>query len=345
MALWNRLPEQMATHWGADGVVDGYSGRAFAVFALPLSMLALHWFCIWVTAKDPGNQNQNQKATGMILWICPFFSLFAGGVIYFASFTRVFAMKAVTLLPLGILFVVIGNYLPKLRQNRTMGIKIKWTLADEENWNATHRLGGKVWVAGGLLLLLSVFLPEELMAGAMFVLIVLMVAIPMIYSWQYYKKQVSAGKVPKKAEISMGKGGKWIGVIACLITVFSLVLVVVLGFTGDLQVQYDDTSFTIEASYWSDLTVEYAAIDSVEYREYCEPGRRTNGFGSPRLSMGTFYNEEFGTYTRYSYTACKACVVVKSGEKTLVIGGADVERTKEIYQEILDGRENLSQYK
>ena len=61
-------------------------------------------------------------------------------------------------------------------------------------------------------------------------------------------------------------------------------------------------------------------------------GSREWGFGSPTLLMGSFKNEEFGMYTRYTYTSCDACVVLTSGEKVLVLNGADEAATKAIYE-------------
>jgi len=103
-----------------------------------------------------------------------------------------------------------------------------------------------------------------------------------------------------------------------------------------IAVNCGETSFTVEATYWPDLTVEYDAVDSVEYRTEDTPGVRTGGFGSARLMMGNFRNEEFGNYTRYSYTGRGPCVVVTSEEKILVLGGRNVEETERIYQTLLE---------
>ena len=100
--------------------------------------------------------------------------------------------------------------------------------------------------------------------------------------------------------------------------------------------QYEETSFTIQASYWEDLTVDYAAVDSIEYREEWVPGSRTNGFGSPRLLVGTFKNEEFGSYTRYSYTGCDVSVVLHVDDRVLVLSGADTASTQAIYEQLAE---------
>ncbi|MGM9951746.1 MAG: SdpI family protein [Lysinibacillus sp.] len=333
--LWNELPEQMTTHWGADGNADGWSSRTFAVVGLPLILLAVHWVCIFLTAKDPKNKDQNRKVFGMVLWICPVVSIFASGITYAAAFGKEFNMDIIVLLLIGLMFVVIGNYLPKCKQNYTIGIRVKWTLANEENWNATHRVGGKVWVIGGLLLMVCVFLPKAMIPWVLMIVLPILAVVPIVYSYVYYKKQVAAGTAPEKATVPISKWSKLISAVVLTgVTIMTAVLLVVL-FTGNIEVQYGDTYFTLEASYWDDLTVEYAAIDSIEYRESCEAGSRVNGFGSPRLSMGAFQNDEFGNYTRYSYTKCESCVVLTVDGKILVVSGADAESTKAIYENLL----------
>ena len=188
LILWDRLPEKMATHWNFNAEADGWSGRPFAVFALPLIMLAVHWICVIVTAIDPKNRNQTHKAVSVIFWICPFVSLFMGAAIYAAAFGMDFGMNTVLPVFLGLIFAVIGNYLPTCKQNYTVGIKVPWALENEENWNATHRFGGKVWVIGGVLLMLCAFLPKAVMYYVFFVMVMLLSIIPIIYSYMYHRR-------------------------------------------------------------------------------------------------------------------------------------------------------------
>ena len=189
LVFWNELPEQMITHWRWDGTADGWSSRAFAVFALPVFIFAIHWLCIFGTTMDPKNKGQNNKVFGVVLWITPLLSLVVNGMIYAVSLDIEVRPNLIATLLVGITFVVIGNYLPKCKQNHTIGIKVKWTLENEENWNATHRISGKIWVAGGLLLIACAFLPVFVIPFIMVATIVLLVAIPFIYSYRYHKKQ------------------------------------------------------------------------------------------------------------------------------------------------------------
>lgn len=331
LVFWDELPERMATHWGFDGKVDGWSNRYFSVFALPIIILVIHWLCILCTLIDPKNKNQNSKVFSIVIWITPIISLVANGVIYAVSFGKEFDPYIITSILMGLMFVVIGNYLPKCKQNYTIGIKVKWTLGNEENWNATHRIGGRIWVVGGLLLMMSMFLPNFIALWVMFVSIIVLVSIPVIYSYRYYRKQLKEGSI---ANIPTSKSNKIIYIVSLFGVIATLIFVWIIMFTGDIEVKYGEESLTIEASYWSDLTIEYDAINNIEYRDNDNKGLRTNGFGSARLLAGAFRNEEFGNYTRYSYTKCNACVVLNVEGKILVISDLDIERTKVIYENI-----------
>nr|WP_275450028.1 SdpI family protein [Clostridium massiliodielmoense] len=82
-----------------------------------------------------------------------------------------------------------GNYLPKCKQNYTVGIKLPWTLNSEENWNKTHRLGGYVWMAGGLILCILTWL-NIYRQIATIVIVVIISVIPIVYSFLLYKKGI-----------------------------------------------------------------------------------------------------------------------------------------------------------
>ena len=75
LIMWNKLPEKMPTHWGFSGEVDGWSDKPFAIFFIPLFMLAIHLVCAVATSIDPKNQGVNSKVFTLVLWICPVLSV------------------------------------------------------------------------------------------------------------------------------------------------------------------------------------------------------------------------------------------------------------------------------
>lgn len=189
LLLWNRLPDQIATHWSIGNTPDGWAGKELVVFGLPAFMLALQWLCVWATSLDPKMKDTNGKPMKIILWLCPVLSLCCCGVIYGYALGIEFNMTNVALLLVGMLFLVIGNYMPKCKQSFTLGVRIPWTLKSEANWNATHRIAGRVWMVGGLLLMLCVFLPQNLLGVGVLVIMPLLVLVPVVYSFIFYKRE------------------------------------------------------------------------------------------------------------------------------------------------------------
>lgn len=185
--FWDELPQTMVTHWSANGTPDGFSSKAFAVFVPTLVIFAAHWICAVSMLLFSNYKKQSPKAVGFVLWIMPAVSVFCNAMMYAAAFGAEWNISVIAPVLFGLLFAVIGNYLPKVRQNAVFGIKLPWTLKNEENWNKTHRLAGKVWMVGGALQMLAAFVPKY--AFAIFlVVLVLLVLIPTVYSYCLYRK-------------------------------------------------------------------------------------------------------------------------------------------------------------
>ena len=185
LLLWNSIPDQVPIHWNASGGIDGWGSKVFAVILLPLFLLAVHWFCIVVTASDPNHQDIDGKPLRLVLWICPFMSLLVCTLVYATAWGIPLSVEILMPLLLGGMFLVIGNYLPKCKRNYTIGIKVSWALDDDENWNATHRFAGKVWVLGSVVIMATAVL------GNFFLFLAITIAMtiaPVIYSYLYYRK-------------------------------------------------------------------------------------------------------------------------------------------------------------
>lgn len=185
LILWNKLPEQVPVHWDINGAVDGYTSKTQAVFLMPLVLVAFHWICVVGTSLDPKKQNINDKMFTLVLWIIPVISLLCNSMVYATALGHKISVEVIMPLFIGVLFIIIGNYMPKCKQSYTMGIKLPWTLNDEENWNKTHRMAGFLWVIGGIVIMATAFL------GAFwlfFVVLIPMVVVPFVYSYLLYKK-------------------------------------------------------------------------------------------------------------------------------------------------------------
>lgn len=180
--LWNRLPEMMATHFGTDSMPNDWSPRGFTVFGIPIFLLAVHIICVFATVADQRNKGINQTVFKIVGCIAPFCSVACAVGIYGheLGFTEVNSLTAIKC-TLAIMIIAVGNYLPKCRQNYTIGIKLPWTLEDEDIWNRTHRLAGWLWIMCGILIIAEAFLR---FGGAwlIFVVAAVMVLVPVVYS-------------------------------------------------------------------------------------------------------------------------------------------------------------------
>ena len=185
--LWDQLPEQIPAHWNASGEVDGWSSKPFTVFGMPLILLAFQWLCVLGTSTDPKKANHPQKILHLVLWIIPVLSAVLHVIVYATALGQGVRVEVVMPVLIGLMLSIVGNYLPKCKQNYTIGIKIPWTLNSEENWNKTHRFAGRLWLVCGLLIMLTgffggfwVFLP----------IVLIMVLVPFIYSYLLHRKGI-----------------------------------------------------------------------------------------------------------------------------------------------------------
>ena len=331
LLLWDHLPPQMATHYGLDGQADGWSSRGFAVWFIPLCMLLTLWLCVLITAKDPKNKDQNPKPMTMVIWIIPAITNLCSGLMYALSLGVDVSVFAVMQAAMGLMFVVIGNYLPKCRPNHTIGIRVPWTLSDEENWEASHRFGGRVWFIGGMILMLTAWLPAEAGGALMFAVILLLAFIPIGYSYWFYRKKRRVGAIGKAA---LSRGSKRVGLISLTALVVILALCAVLLLTGDLQFHLGADALTIEASYYEDVSIPYDSVTALEYREGTPDGFRAWGFGSFRLEMGLFENQELGLHTRYTYYRPASYILLTVNGSPWILSAETPAQTRQLYQDL-----------
>ena len=190
LLLYDRLPETVATHFGANGEANGWSSRAFAVFGIPAFMAGINLLVWFALHTDPKKENMNPALRALAIWTVPALSVLLSGMTLGNALG--YAMHVETAAPLlaGLLFIVIGNYLPKTKQSYTMGIRLPWTLASEENWNRTHRIAGFLWVFGGIAITLLTLLRIWSFWLPFALILILLVLVPSVYSFLLYKKGI-----------------------------------------------------------------------------------------------------------------------------------------------------------
>ena len=187
LLLWNRMPDTIATHFGTNNVPNGWSSKTMAVIGIPLFLAALQIFTAVLTFSAPKRQNIGPKMIRLVLWIIPITSLIVCCCIYANAVGIAVDIGFVSNGIVGLLFILIGNYMPKCKQNYTTGIKVPWTLHSQENWNRTHRLAGWIWIIGGVAMIVNSFLQLE---WILFLTIAALVLIPIGYSFLLFKKGI-----------------------------------------------------------------------------------------------------------------------------------------------------------
>ena len=185
--LWDQLPDSFTTHWGVDGQPDGWSSKTFAVFFIPVFLVVMQFFCVWITERTNRGNEQSPKVMNLIFYIMPVLSVLVNGMMYAGALGKSWDWTAMMPIVLGLLFAIIGNYMPKCKQNYTIGIKIPWTLNSEENWSRTHRFAGWLWTFCGIALMLT-----GIIGGFWIFLFVvlLMVFAPILYSYLLFRKGI-----------------------------------------------------------------------------------------------------------------------------------------------------------
>ena len=184
--FWNQLPEEIPTHFNLLGQADGYNHKMSAIFGLPILMLLMHWLLLFIMIKDPKSSNISSKIQVLIYWIIPFVSCLSMISIYGESLGYSMMSGLLAQIFMGVVMIVIGNYLPKTHRNYIIGIRLPWTLENDKNWRKTHRLAGKIWVFGGLLLFLNSFV-QLYVYWVFFLTLFFVVIIPSVYSYQLSK--------------------------------------------------------------------------------------------------------------------------------------------------------------
>ena len=187
IALWNQLPEKLPVHFDWNGVADSFASKPVTIFGIPLFIAAVLAICIFFTMKDPKHENISNKTFGLVLWIVPMISILVNGGIYAIALGNRFDIVMITKIIIAIMFITIGNYLPKTKQNYTVGIKLPWTLHSSENWNRTHRFGGYIFMIAGLVMIVSYFFN---MQGLFLAAMLVPVFAVMIYSYALYRKGI-----------------------------------------------------------------------------------------------------------------------------------------------------------
>lgn len=185
--LWSRLPEQIAVHFGPGNVPNGWAGKPMTILGMPLFLLLIHLVVLTATLHDPKKSNISPKLLSLLFWLIPVIGCVTQFSIYGYALGLAVDIGLIANALVGVVFLLLGNYMTKAHQNYTVGIRLPWTLNSRENWNRTHRLASKLFMLGGLLFFVNGYFQSVWLLA---VVLILCILIPTAYSFYLYKKGI-----------------------------------------------------------------------------------------------------------------------------------------------------------
>ena len=181
------LPDPVPTHWNIDGEIDGWTAKPWGVYILPIIDTATILLLLVLPKIAPkGFRLEGAlKVYYLLTLVMAVFMLMIMLFMFSAALNKGFNMTTWIMSGIGLLFIIIGNYLTKIPKNFFLGIRTPWTLSNDEVWFKTHRVSAWVFIIAGLALMLSPFTPYQNII--LFTVIIATAAIPILYSLYLYK--------------------------------------------------------------------------------------------------------------------------------------------------------------
>jgi uncharacterized membrane protein len=188
---WQAFPEIVPIHWNLSGQADNFGPGKVSAIGFPLVMVGIYALFLLLPFFDPKQEKyeQFQKPYHIIKAVLVVFC----SLMYLATSLYIlgYPVRIEQVMPLliGILFVVLGNYMGKLKINWFIGVKTPWTLSSEEVWNKTHRFSGKLFVLSGFLMMAQAWLPEAWRMPVFIIMIAVLLGGTIGYSYLAYVRQ------------------------------------------------------------------------------------------------------------------------------------------------------------
>ncbi|MCR4280405.1 MAG: SdpI family protein [Candidatus Komeilibacteria bacterium] len=188
--FYANFPDQVATHWNFAGEPDNYSGAGFAAFFFPGLITLIYIMFLYLPKLDPKKDNYAGFATTYNI-IKNLLIAFMVLLYFFTGLNGVgydIAINIVVPPAIGLFFIIIGNFMGKIKSNWFMGIRTPWALSNETVWNKTQRFGGKMFVLAGIILLLTPWIAEDMFMNLFIPTLLIVVLAPIVYSYIVYKQ-------------------------------------------------------------------------------------------------------------------------------------------------------------
>lgn len=187
-AVWPRMPARVPTHFGIDGTPNAWGPAWINAILLPAIALGFYFLMLVLPLADPRRASYARFPATLRVFRFALTGLFVAihVILVHASFGAVVNSAMYIQLAIALLFIVLGNSMGRVRFNYFFGVRTPWTLNDEDNWNATHRLAARVWVVCGIVLLPAAFLPGKAGLTADIAIVAFAALVPVVYSFVFY---------------------------------------------------------------------------------------------------------------------------------------------------------------
>jgi uncharacterized membrane protein len=195
LVLWNRLPDQMASHWNVNDQVDGYMPKFWGVFMMPLVTLGLFLLFLVIPSIDPLKANiaKFRDAFNLFIVLIVAFMLYIHGLTLAWSLGYTGFKMSTSMLPaMGLLFIFIGFLLRKAKRNFFIGIRTPWTLSSDTVWDKTHQLGAVLFMASGVLAFIGGVFGGMAAFWLLFVPLIGSTIFLLVYSYVLYQRETKA---------------------------------------------------------------------------------------------------------------------------------------------------------
>ena len=203
--VYPQLPTRIPMHWGVSGQIDGWGTKSLlTVFFAPVTLAVIYVLLWFAPYLDPqrGNLVRSKQVYAIALeLLAGMMTIVFVGQLY-ASLNNALPMSSIVGVATGVMLVVLGNYMGRVKRNWTMGFRYSWTLSDDTVWAKTNRLGGRLFMVAGALAIGGAFLPP--FVGFLLILLPVFVILPVTYAYsmQLYK-QLHPGAMEPPTPLAM----------------------------------------------------------------------------------------------------------------------------------------------
>jgi uncharacterized membrane protein len=186
------LPDKMPNHWGINGEINGYGSKLAGTFTLPLINLGMYIMFLVLPHIDPKGKNYAKfdSTYQYLKYLLITFSLGLEVYVLLLATGAIGSRPIYIGIMISLLLILLGNVMGRFKYNYFVGLRVPWTLANEEVWRKTHRLAASLLVIGGLINLLLNLIGTNLMGIGVLINVAVIIIVPIVYSYFTYQKIV-----------------------------------------------------------------------------------------------------------------------------------------------------------